>query len=190
MIVAADGSVFLPFGTLVIGAMLAWGTSYFFKRRDERREVKGGVRLVESELRMAEGALCRIAPFAARLVEAETESEERRARHALRAIIADSYHQVADSAWRESRMLLGRHLERHEWDALRKAYASLTVQWPPEEVADDHPAIDSAMLSLKAITAGDILRSRVLHEARAVCQRHTDLPPVELPTPRSPEDAP
>jgi len=172
---------------LIGGALLAGGTTYLFKRRDEKREVKAAVRLVESELRMAEGALSAIAPLAAEFESAESEREKSKARRSLRARITSSYTQVTDEAWQESRMLLGRHLDPPEWDALRAAYVSLAILWAPDQEAlseEGDPVLDDATLELEAAIASDLLGAGYLERARAVCQRHADLPPVEIPAPR------
>lgn len=181
--------VAVPLVAAVVAAIAAFVWNYALRRRDEKREVRAAARLIEAELAQAQAALERAASswepviaYQRRLhgtdppLPIETGGEDE---SLLDLCIRQAQVQVTEDAWRESRMLLGKHLGFSDWDRVRDVYGQLSA-W--RQSADAPLRLDDAFFRRERLYVHGQWAARLvphLERARAVCQRYVDAPPAE-----------
>lgn len=174
---AADISVAVPLIAAVLAAVLALGYNLVLKRREERRELRALVRLLEGELAALEAALAALIRKSERGADAT--------QLAVSAWVAQQAH--TGTVWDQTKLDLARHLAFDEWDLLRDVYVTIDVAWievaPPRTSEDDEmgEAFNDLRVAFIVESIGPRLL-KVIPKALSVCHDHLDgSPPVKVP---------
>jgi hypothetical protein len=180
--------VAVPLLAVVVSVLGAYGYNLRLKRRDEKKELRAVARLLDTELAAMEGQLTVFAnhPGAA---ESNSDYETYKSWH-LVALLAQS--SLSSTVWDETRLLLARHLDFDDWDQLRETYVLTDILWweldssPAPESNETEILFDKLRLAWNAEQHAPRLLNSI-RDARRVCQRHADRPPVEVPVQQRPD---